>query len=677
MSVPVQVVYCDDVEMVPTIEKVCRHLKTVRGIQSAWWLEDDVGTMFETIVQRQYQEMLTASGHEGGFYQVIIGASWLGLKNITDRILKLEQNQRPLARIAIVLENESREPQLLADIFKCIHMVPNKMDYRRELRKAECIQIVGNILGMILELSRPAKAYHSFNEWVERYKGVHITIAKAARFQAPVAYENLTKRLASKVTGVMAQALKKGKSPYDGIPPIKLEHDFNQATVKRISKTISEEIGETILGDGDFPKVDELRRRATKQAERLPQLVQEQISEYLADRDFRSWHQELREYIDTKLSLEGFAAILPLVLSLTNYRKKIRKKLDSLIDEVSNKKDTNKNSDKGRSALEEFPFVAPSDRELIESWVRFELEHHSRENSVSLFMSWALLITAFFSIVMYPVADWCLSSLHYNTTGLLGRVLANPNGYSLGFGLVFLLLAGVILFLGRNKAEHRSNFLKKQLDQERRQYRKSWEKQIVPHIKKVKTHLEIRTLRFALEALELELLKLTAVKDKINHLGTIFNMVENRRINSISEFDSDIRLPNGFYDEAEKKGAHEQLFKNYEELLCDSNWRFQLEFMDTNQVTGRCGYEYREFREQIPFADHEDLTDKVIEPSKASLNDMMDKLEKYISRDEPADWFYVVPGHLKDCVSENNRLLFETYYGTCDLFAVVTKSVIP
>ena len=647
MSIPLQVLVSSG-SLLPAIEEISARAGTIGGAQMLWVMPGPDEPDWSTKAVVQVRAMVGARSHEGGFAQVLLAADCAGLQLLAERLRSTDFGREPFARIGIVLAEEAEVVPLTTLGLTAIHAVPQTLAYR-ELDFRERERSAVNLLGLLVDMLRLPQAREGLQQWCATYAGVRVTVAQAARFQAPVVQRVLARRLAARVADRMVQTLLEGTRPATApkvaSPPDAPQHDIESALRDRASE-IGERIAPRIVGEGDLPDEEQLQLRAEAAAGELPAKLEDVLKRHGSElrEQALAWQTELRRWSDDNLERAGFAALPVLIDRLVRWR------------ETSGGHPLSQGEHGPRQAMQLDP---PDDGEVrgaVDALARAKAMH---DDSAVLFGGWALAIAAVVGLSAYA------------GTAKFGDLRMLLCGAA---AAVTLLGAWTIATVRQRVVDQTLARLLAAEQAARAAYRDAWSRLIARQIADIGQHLHERMVRFADEVVATELDGLQAVHDTLRDLQQQHQKPERLRVVGDGSFDSDIRLPESFYTKAESKVDPTDLFNDYDARMRSPNWRQQLEFMNSEALTLRCAGQYASFREQIPFAERSELREVALFPAQQAMEQMVDRLLELMPAElQGSERFVVLPAKLADAIPDTGVGHQRVHYGLADIYAAITR----
>ncbi len=654
MSIPVQVAVTSGT-LLPAVEEVQARLGTIGGAQMLWVLSDLEQPDVPQRAAAQVRAMLGARRHEGGFAQIVLAHDVAGMNHALQVLRGAEPGRTPWALVVIGLFEEGDVVEPLPAGVSSVHVVPAALAYR-ELGWRERERSAANLLGLLTDLARSDRARESWQQWVATYAGVRVTLAQAARFQAPMVQRVLARRLASRVVERMIDALGQGQRPQTAPrladPPAAPDHDVQEALSQRAHE-LGEKVAVRIVGADDdvqpLPAEEVLHQRARREVRELPQKLEDVLKRHGSDlRDKAlAWQGELRQWVDAALEQASFAALPGVIARLEAWLERLALPMHD-------------GSQHGpRQALRLDP---PDSAQLRAAVQALEAELAAHDDSHLLFGGWSLAIGT--TVGLATAAG--LQALGTHAPLAAGGVGTAVVGAGAGISAVRSRLA---------QAQLRRLLAQEQLA--RQAYRAAWTKLIERQIADIGAVLNERMVRFASEVVQGELVWLRSVRDTLSDLYQQYQKPERLRMGSDSAFESDIRLPEEFYAKAEQVADASPLFAEYEGQLAQSNWRQRLGFMNSDALLKQCELAYGSFREQIPFDQRAELRDVALGPTGVAIRQMLDRLADYLPPEFGADTMVVLPSRLSDAVPDDRVGALQMHLGVSDVFVAVSRPAAP
>ena len=650
MSIPVQVAVTSGTLM-PAVEEIQARLGTIGGAQMLWVLGDLEQPDVQQRAAGQVRAMLGARRHEGGFAQIVLAHDVAAMQLALSVLQGAEPGRTPWARVVIGLfeENDVAEPLPLG--VSAIHVVPAALAYR-ELVWRERERSAANLLGMLTDLARSDRARESWQQWVSMYGGVRVTLAQAARFQAPMVQRVLARRLASRVVERMVDALQQGgrgqTAPRLADPPAAPDHDVQEALSQR-AHSLGEKVAVRIVGGDDDgqPLADEevLHQRARREVRELPQKLEDVLKRHGSDLREKAlaWQGELRRWVDAALEQASFAALAGVIARLDGWQEQL-----TFPDHAGSQHGP-------RQALQLDP---PDSAQVRAAVLALETALAAHDDSHLLFGGWSLAIGTTVG----------LSS----AAGLRALGVQAPLGAG-GVGVLVVLAGAGISAVRARLAQAQLRRLRADEQTARQAYRTAWTRLIERQIADIGAVLNQRMVRFAAEVVRSELVWLRSVHDTLSDLQQQYQKPERLRMASDSAFESDIRLPEEFYAKAEQVADASPLFAEYEAQLAQPNWRQRLGFMNSDALMKQCEVAYGSFREQIPVDQRAELRDVALGPTGLAIQQMLDRLGDYLPPEFGADTMVVLPQRLSDAVPSDRVGALQLHLGVSDVFAAMSR----
>ncbi len=648
MSIPVQVVV-SHATLLPAVEEIQGRLGTIGGAQALWVLVGADDPQLPAKAAAQLRAMLATRGHEGGYAQVLLAQDAASLGQLAAQLRLVDVGRAPWGVVGIVLAEEREAAGLAALQLPSLHLVPAALAYR-ELAWRDRERSAVNLLGLLVDLARLPLAREAFAQWVTTYGGVRVTLAQAARFQAPMVQRVLARRLASRVADRMVESLQLGRSasaaPKLSDPPEPPQQDVESALRER-ARDLGDKIAARIVGEGDLPDEETVQRRARLETRELPARLEDVLRRHGSDlRELAlAWQEGLRRWVDDGLERGNFSALIGLIDKLQAWRERLGVRVYSAADHGP------------RRALNLDPPDSAQVRQAVRS---LQLARAMHDDSHLLFGGWTLGLS---------------SAIALSTWAGLG---AAGNWRPLAAGGVGMGCAAV----GATVSAVRSNLAKRELQRlmqaeqaARDTYRQAWSRLIERQIADIGQVLHERMVRFADEVVATELAWLQAVHDTILDVHQQHKKPERARLGADTGFESDIRLPESFYAKAEQGADPAQIFDEYEHRLAQPSWRQQLEFMNSEALIKRCAGLYAAFREQIPFAQREELREVALPATRQAIAAMFERLGEYLPAELHAERLAVVPQRLQDAVPADGVGHLRIHFGVSDAFAAISRPV--
>ena len=647
MSIPLQVLVSSG-SLLPAVEEISARAGTVNGAQMLWMMPASDAPDWSSKAVAQVRVMVASRTHEGGFAQVLLAADSAGLQHLHALVRATDFGREPFARIGIVLAEEHEVAGLAHLGLTAIHAVPQALAYRElDFRARERSAV--NLLGLLVDMLRLPAAREPLQTWCTIYGGVRVTVAQAARFQAPVVQRVLARRLAARVADRMVQTLQEGRNratmPKVGEPPEAPQHDIEDALRDRAVE-IGERIAQRIVGEGDLPNEAQLQLRAAAASSELPTKLEDVLKRHGSElrEQALAWQVELRDWSDGNLEQAGFAALPVLIDKLTQWR------------EVSGAQPLGQSEHGPRQAMQLEP---PDDGEVRSAVDTLAQARAMHDDSALLFGGWALALAA--------VVGACA----YAATARFGEQRQLVCG-----GVAVAMLAVAWLIATVREQSVRQMLLRLELAEQaaRQAYRQAWSRLIARQIGDIGQHLHERMMRFADEVVATELDGLQAVHDTLRDLQQQHQKPERMRVVGDGAFDSDIRLPESFYTKAESKVDPTDLFNDYDAKMRSPTWRQQLEFMNSEALTVRCAAQYGSFREQIPFAERAELLEVAAGPARHAMAQMVERLLELMPAElQGNERFLVLPAQLVEAVPDSEVGHQRIHHGLADIYAAITR----
>ena len=649
MSVPVQVLV-NSGALLPAVEEVAGRAGTVGGTQALWVQAGHDDPEFGPKMLASQREMLTQRRHEGGFVQVLLSSTLSDLRSLAAHVRSHPSSRAPWARIGIVLAEEAEVAGASLPDFAAIHAIPHALAHR-VLTSSERERAAANLLCLVVDIARLAQAREHIQLWCETYGGTRITLAQAARFQAPIVQRVLARRLAAKVADRMVQTLQLGRSssarPNLADPPQPPQQDV-EAAIETRAKELAERIAQRIVGDGELPSEEDVQRRADLAIAELPAKLEDVLRRHGSDLREKAlkWQTELRQWSDDNLERAGFAALPVLVDKLQNWR------------ESSGVHPSTGDDQAPKTTLRLQP---PDDDQVRSAALALARARAMFDDSGVLFGGWTLAIAALVASCAWP-ALFRLSEWQLAATGTVGVGTA-----ALGWAIAAL----------RNSMERRRIQRLQEAEQACRQdYRHQWARLVGEHIATIGQHLHDRMLRFADEVVAAELQWLRTVHDTLIDLQQQHKKPERMRLLGDTAFDSDIALPEDFYSRAEGRVDAAEVFDPYDAMLRAPSWRYQLDFMNSEALILSCARKYRDFAEQIPFGERAELREAAMAPATRAMAAMLDRLQDLLPLELGAERFVVLPKQLEEAVPDSGVGHQRIHYGLADIYAAISRPVV-
>ena len=240
MSIPVQVVV-SHASLLPAVEEIQGRLGTIGGAQALWVLVGADDPQLPAKAVGQLRAMLATRGHEGGFAQVLLAQDAAALTQLVGQLRQVDVGRAPWGVVGIVLAEEREAAGLAALQLPSLHLVPAALAYR-ELAWRDRERSAVNLLGLLVDLARLPLAREAFGEWVSTYSGVRVTLAQAARFQAPMVQRVLARRLASRVADRMVESLQQGRERLSWL----CSRDTSKLSETQVRETALESLAENL-----------------------------------------------------------------------------------------------------------------------------------------------------------------------------------------------------------------------------------------------------------------------------------------------------------------------------------------------------------------------------------------------------------------------------------------------
>lgn len=646
MSIPVQVVV-SHASLLPAVEEIQGRLGTIGGAQALWVLVGADDPQLPSKAAAQLRTMLATRGHEGGFAQVLLAQDAAALVQLAGLLKQVDVGRAPWGVVAIALAEEREAAALDALKLPSVHLVPAALAYR-ELAWRDRERSAVNLLGLLVDLARLPQAREAFQSWVATYSGVRVTLAQAARFQAPMVQRVLARRLAARVADHMVEALQLGRSssaaPRLSDPPEPPEHDV-EAALRDRARELGDKIAARIVGEGDLPDEETLQRRAKLETRELPARLEDVLRRHGSElrEQALAWQEGLRRWVDDGLERANFTALIGLLEKLQAWRDRLGVRPYSASDHGP------------RQALRLDPPDSALVRQAVLDLARARNLH---DDSHLLFGGWTVGISA-----TAAMATWA-------GLGRAGdaRDLA-AGGVALTCAAVGATVSGVRSRLARQQIER----LQAAEQAARDSYRQAWSRLIERQIASIGQVLHERMVRFADEVVATELSWLQAVHDTILDLHQQHKKPERARLGADNAFESDIRLPEDFYAKAEQGADPAQIFDEYEHRLTQPSWRQQLEFMNSEALTKRCASLYSAFREQIPFAQREELREVAMPATRQAIAAMFERLSEFLPPELHGERLAVVPQRLQEAVPTDGVGHLRIHFGVSDAFAAISR----
>lgn len=652
MSIPVQVIVTSGTLM-PAVEEIQARLGTIGGAQCLWILD---GLDQPDLPQRaaaQIRTMLASRRHEGGFAQIVLTNDAAAMRQALARVQAVEPGRVPWGLVVVGLLDEAAVGDALPPKVTAIHLVPSSLAYR-ELAFRERERSATNLLGLLVDLARSERARESWQEWCGAYGGVRVTLAQAARFQAPMVQRVLARRLASRVAERMVDSLQLGtkgnQMPRLSDPPAPPDHDV-EAELQARAQDLADKVATRIVGKDEdiepLPPEDVLQLRARREVLEMPAKLEDVLKRHGSDLREKSlsWQEELRQWVDAGLEQSAFAGLPGLIARLENWRETLSPPIHDASQHGP------------RQALQLDPPDSGQVRAAVKALERAIAMH---DDSHLLFGGWSLGLAC-----VVGLASWA----GMQKLGALQAIAAG------GAGLAIVATAVVISSVRARMAQAHIRRLMAAERAARQAYRQAWARLIERQIRSIGEVLSERLVRFAAEVVDRELAWLQSVQDTVRDLHQQYQKPERLRMASDSSFESDIRLPEDFYAKAEQVGDAGPLFGDYEAQLSLPSWRQRLGFMNSEELIRRCEQAYGSFREQIPFDQRAELRDVALGPTSSAVRNMLDRLSDYLPPELGADNFVVLPERLSEAVPDNYVGHLRQHLGVSDVFAAMSRPV--
>lgn len=663
MSFPVQVVVAGE-RLAPTVDEVCDRLGTIGGSLAVWRVDFSAPAQTPKRVADQIREMLTADGFEGGFGQLLLADSVERFNQAAGPVTGAAPQRKPWIRLGVVLAEEADAARLVTTGFDSVHIVPAVL-LHRELDRHERQRVVGNILGIVLEMARLPEARPAVDAFRRRYGATRVTLVQTARFHAPAVQRILARRLASRVTERMQRALGPREQPPYADAPSLADDQVIEGLSKR-ARQLGAEAAARVVFDEEHPVKGELLKRSEAEARRLPEAIDQAVRAQSQDvracsSDFRV---KLREYVDHKLAAGSFGALRPLAATLSHLRSVLRTRVGAFDEALETY----------GSPLQAAPFEPPDVAAICTAFDALELERSNQDRSGFLFGAWALLIATLVACALHPLVDrWVVPG---GAAGLGWQALAHhPSLLSALPALPVLLVAAILAWIRSRIVAAKLLSLEEAVELEMASYRRAWSELVNRHVIQIGRLMQARLLRGAIETIAAEQQRLQAVIGMVEQLQAAYRRPDDASWDTGSEFDLEIELPEDFYVRAGQRADPAEVLDHYEERMRSEQWRDRLEFMNASSVLARCMTLYREFQEKIPFATRDELREVAVEPTRRALAEMKRKLALFVPLEVQADRFFVVPERLLGAVPPDHVTHFELFSGVSDLFAALTQPV--
>ena len=668
MSFPIQVILSADARLKAKAQAVIKRLGSLGGLQLAFWMTLSDHHDIQRHITRQIDEMLsrTAGRGEGGWAQVVLAS---GERDLAEVCAQLEDLKTPLparARVAIVLADKLGA-LTTEGIFDVVHMVPRHLS-NSQLPEDDRVQIAGNLLGLMLELARSPGAVDAFEQWTSAHGGHWMTLAQVTRFNAPAVQHLLARRLSGKVTAEMVASLEREAQQTVALSP--LPHAAIMKAAREESEVIGREIAERVLRAEDeelLPDEEVLKGRVKAEADRLPERMKAFVDAHgrASMNKAISWLALVEDEIDRALALHAFGAIKPLRRELGKLEDIQRNTLEELA--LHHKQGQ-------ASALTLENFALPDRAPVTEANKALERNLTHKERSDMLFGAWALLVTSVGAMGLYPVVDGAVEPTSGSGATFIERAMAEPNTFTLLFGLGFLLLALVLAAFHSHRARQERRLLTRKLEKAMADYKEAWARRIGEHITHIGVVLQSRMLRFALDGLQREARRLAVVETTLRHLQVRYGDNSSVPPGTQAAFDADIQLSEAFYTDAQDTVSPEELLSRFDDAMRSARWRRELSFMDTEAVVATSRSLYDAFSESIPFESHMQLRKDVAGPTRSSIQRMVAELARYVPLSEHGvQRSVVLPESLRDAMPTDMPGNLDLYGGVSDVFVAVAQ----
>lgn len=668
MSLPVQVIIGHRSELRSKAQAVMNRLQTSQGIQIAhlYELTDGlVDTEVERLTRQRSGIISSAVGRsEGGYAQILLAANVQEIGDLSRILAKLPHPDVSLKhRFAVAIAEVKDAVPLMALHCQTVHIVPRLLGRGGELNQGNRIQVASNILGLLLDMARSDNAVDQFEQWTECHPDLQETLTQVARFSAPAVQHTLATRLAFEVTRNMLRMMDEEALPSDiRLTPFEPAELVEQ--VSHNSREIGKEIAGRVLsgdGHGPLPDDDTIHHRVHLEtlflSQRLQSLTEEhghKAMQYTID-----WVAGLRAEIDKQLELHEIPAIRPLKRALLKLQSRERSAAGVVKAGVSSLEDIS------------FPSSAP-----VQEAYRQLTSVRDNESTGMLFGAWVMLVTVLTVVTLEPVVADLVTPLPASPT-MLDQVLAEPNTFSVLFGLIFMLAAGLVGGLVASQRRRQRSERESDYQGKLEQYMEDWENSIVSVIEQVGAVLQQRMRRFALEGIQAELMRLETVEKTIDQLAVRYRAEREPPARGMgATFDSDVPLSPAFYNMAQGTVVPEQLLNRLSEDLRRPTWRHRMALMDPERVLEEGRTLFGRFAERIPFEDNMDLRENVREDTQRIIVEMERKLAGLMPyATQNVQRAIVLPGALETQVPEDllTRSQMRSFSGASDVFVSVSR----
>ena len=667
MSVPVQVIAAG-ASLQAAVEEVQARAGNSAGLQTLWVLRDPHTPDFPARCAAQLRQMLAAPGHEGGQVSVLVGDSvaslrqaLAGLQATDAREPGLAQRQTRVGLLAIVLAEAEEAGALHALQLPVVHVVPELLD-RRRLLPHEREQAAGNLLALLVDLCRTAEARELLPQFAEAYGGVRMTLVQTARFQAPTIQRILSRRLATRTVERLSRALEEGARDPQlqrmAVPPELPDSGAGEALYARADELASR-VAEQILGEGRVPDRDTLHLRAQRAAAGLPDRLRAELVAHGNDLRERGlqWQKQLHGWLDDQLTQNRFAAVVP-----------AKKRLQAALDALG--QDALEAETELAASLKTADLPVPDPSPVLLAQAALDRARQDQEDSGTLFAAWGLAVAAVVGTASFP-AFGALMAPAAGATPTFVQARAGLLGAGALTAVVWLLSGAVYRWqLAREQAQ--LDALSAALQSARQSLRNEWARRIAEHIEETGLLLQARLRRFAAHALQQEITRLLAIETSLGDLAQRFRQRSGTKVGE-SSFDSDIALPEAFYDLAEQGADASEIAGQMEEQLAVASWRQQLDVMNPEAVLREAMERFGTFAEHVPFAERQELRQLAVAPSKQALQAMFTQLGGLLTAEYHAERLAVVPKELREAVPDTHAAHTQVLYGLGDVFAALTR----